>query len=165
MVETSADLGLTIRYNTCDSSAFTWEKCWPRIAGWYGIEWEGPQPDDQCSSRELPYIPRGYGPKGVVKRKFSTADWAKREDVKKAWAELAQEHSLTQKELGDVDRVFGFLDGTLCRHSPLNFSMDKSRKLGWHGFVDSSESFLEVFDDLAKLKMIPPVPKENVSFN
>lgn len=44
-------------------------------------------------------------------------------------------------------------------------SMDKSRKLGWHGFVDSSESFLEVFDDLAKLKMIPPVPKVKVSFN
>ena len=43
--------------------------------------------------------------------------------------------------------------------------MDKSRKFGWHGFVDSSESFLEVFDDLAKLKMIPPVPKVKVSFN
>ena len=42
---------------------------------------------------------------------------------------------------------------------------DKSRKLGWHGFVDSSESFLEVFDDLAKLKMIPPVPKVEVKFN
>lgn len=22
------------KYNTCDSSAFAWEKCWPRIAGW-----------------------------------------------------------------------------------------------------------------------------------
>ena len=44
-------------------------------------------------------------------------------------------------------------------------SMDKSRKLGWHGFVDSSESLLEVFDELAKLKMIPPVPKVTVSFN
>ena len=43
--------------------------------------------------------------------------------------------------------------------------MDKSRKLGWHGFVDTCESFLEVFDDLAKLKMIPPVPKVDVSFN
>ena len=67
--------------------------------------------------------------------------------------------------------------------------MDKSRKLGWHGksyvvkpsfdvskrilmdflsesgFVDSSESFLEVFEDLAKLKMVPPVPKVKVSFN
>lgn len=43
--------------------------------------------------------------------------------------------------------------------------MDKARKLGWHGFVDSSESLLEVFDDLAKLGMIPPVPKVTVSFN
>lgn len=42
--------------------------------------------------------------------------------------------------------------------------MDKSRKLGWHGFVDSSESILAVFDDLAKLKMIPPVPKVEVKF-
>jgi hypothetical protein len=43
--------------------------------------------------------------------------------------------------------------------------LDKSRKLGWHGFVDSSESHLEVFDDLAKLKMIPPIPKIQVKFN
>ena len=43
-------------------------------------------------------------------------------------------------------------------------SSDKARKLGWHGFGDSSESFLEVFEDLAKLKMIPPVPKVEVSF-
>ena len=43
--------------------------------------------------------------------------------------------------------------------------MNKARKLGWHGFVDSSESLLEVFDDLAKLKMIPPVPKFEVKFS
>ena len=46
-----------------------------------------------------------------------------------------------------------------------NYSMDKAKKLGWFGFVDSSESLLEVFDDLAKLKMIPPVPKVEVKFN
>lgn len=44
-------------------------------------------------------------------------------------------------------------------------SMDKCRKLGWHGMVDSSEAILDVFEDLAKLKMIPPVPKVKVSFN
>ena len=43
--------------------------------------------------------------------------------------------------------------------------MDKSRKLGWHGFVDSSEGLLEVFKDLAKIKMIPPVPLVKVEFN
>jgi hypothetical protein len=44
------------------------------------------------------------------------------------------------------------------------YSSDKARKLGWHGFVDSNESLLEVFEDLAKLKMIPPVPKVKVEF-
>lgn len=44
-------------------------------------------------------------------------------------------------------------------------STDKGRKLGFHGFVDSAESFLEVFDDLARIKMIPPVPKEKLQFN
>jgi len=42
---------------------------------------------------------------------------------------------------------------------PVLHSMDKARKFGWHGFVDSGESLLEVFEDLAKIKMIPPLPK------
>lgn len=43
-------------------------------------------------------------------------------------------------------------------------SMDKSRKLGWHGFVDSTECILEVFQDFVKLKMIPPIPLKEVKF-
>lgn len=38
-------------------------------------------------------------------------DWAKRDNVQKAWKELVEEHGLSQKELTDIDRVFGFLDG------------------------------------------------------
>jgi hypothetical protein len=30
--------------------------------------------------------------------------------------------------------------------------MDQSRKLDWHGFVDSAECFLKPFKDLAELK-------------
>ncbi|KAK1073108.1 hypothetical protein LTR74_002074 [Friedmanniomyces endolithicus] len=153
------------KYNTCDSSAFAWESAWPRVAGWYGVEARGPRDGEEYVESETAYNPRGYGGKGVTRRKFRLADWAKRDEVKKAWAELAEEHGLTQKELVDVDRVFGFTDGTLCRPAPLSFSMDKSRKFGWHGFVDSTESLLEVFRDLAHIKMIPPVPETKVSFN
>lgn len=45
------------------------------------------------------------------------------------------------------------------------YSSDKARKMGWHGFVDSSESLLAVFEDLVNIKMIPPVPKVKVQFN
>ncbi|KAK4561702.1 hypothetical protein LTR86_004381 [Recurvomyces mirabilis] len=153
------------KYNTCDSSTFAWESSWPRVAGWYGLESKGPQDGDEYVENESPFNPKGYGSKGVTRRKFRMSEWAKRHEVKKAWAELAEKHDLTQKELVDVDRVFGFLDGSLCRPDALSFSMDKSRKLGWHGFVDSTESLLEVFKDLAKIKMTPPVPEVKVTFN
>ena len=85
-------------------------------------------------------------------------EWAKRPDVQKAWEELREEHGLA--EITEVDRVFAFLDGTLVRAGALLFSSDKARKLGWFGFVDSSEAILEVFEDLAKIKMIPPLPRK-----
>lgn len=72
------------KYNTCDSSAFAWESAWPRIAGWYGIGWKGPQDGAQYKESATPFNPRGYGPNGVTRRKFSTVEWAKREDVKQA---------------------------------------------------------------------------------
>lgn len=152
------------KYNTCDNSAFTWEKAWPRIAGWYGMESKGPQDDDIYTETETRFNPRGYGPKGITRRKFRLVEWAKKSEVQDAWSELVKENGLAQQLMG-VDRVFGFLDGTLCRPAPLLFSMDKSRKLGWHGFVDPSEALLEVFQDFVKLKVIPPVPRVKVSFN
>jgi nucleoside-diphosphate-sugar epimerase len=170
------------RFNVCDGSAFAWESCWPRIAGWYGIEWMGPDTEAEYVEVETRFVPRGYGKKGVSRRRFRMAEWAKRREVGEAWQEIAEKYGLRDKELRDVDRIFGFLDGTLCkwlwcsgggprandvagRAGSLNFSMDKSRKLGWHGFVDSNEVILEVFDELAEIKMIPPVPKVTVKFN
>lgn len=128
------------KYNTCDSSAFAWEKCWPRIAGWYGIEWTGPQKDEDCKAVETAFVPRGYGPKGVTRRKFSTAEWAKRDDVKKAWAELAEEHGLTQKEIQDVDRVFG---ESRCLIHPLQRSVLMESRLPRRDVVPTLGSELQ----------------------
>ena len=86
-------------------------------------------------------------------------EWAKRDEVKKAWEELRKEYGLA--EIKEVDRVFAFLDGTLDRAGALLFSSDKARKLGWCGYVDSTEAILEVFEDLVKIKMIPPLPQNS----
>ena len=154
------------KFNAWDGSAFTWEGCWPRMAGWYGARWNTPEEDPSVyTTRETRLVPRGYGGKGVVRSRFRMVDWAKQSKVTQAWSEIAQENQLPEKELRDVDRVFAFLDGTLCRAGPLFMSSDKARKLGWHGFVDSSESLLEVFRDLANLKMIPKVPEVDVKFS
>ncbi|KAK5428658.1 hypothetical protein LTR34_007824 [Exophiala xenobiotica] len=164
------------KFNTCDNSSFTWEACWPRIAGWYGIGHTGPDtnPDTKWIEKQTRFNPRGYGDKGVSRRKFTFVEWARRPEVVRAWREIAEQNEngnddgdggLTQKgELKDVERVFGFLDGT-ANITAMHKSTDKARKLGWHGFVDSCESLLEVFNDLAKIKMIPPVPMVDVKFN
>lgn len=34
-------------------------------------------------------------------------------------------------------------------------SMDKSRKLGWNGFVDTKDAIRDTLDGLAELKMVP----------
>jgi hypothetical protein len=150
------------RFNVFDGGAFAWEGCWPKGAGWWGIEWTGPGGDEsgyQVQETRFDPPPRGYGGKGIVRRRFSMVEWAKRPDVQRAWEELREEHGLAQ--ITEVDRVFAFLDGTLVRAGALLFSSDKARKLGWFGFVDSSEAILEVFEDLVKIKMIPPLPRKS----
>jgi hypothetical protein len=84
--------------------------------------------------------------------------WAKKPEVQKAWAELIQKHNLRVDKLEDmdIDRIFGFADGSLVGGT-LDMSMNKARKMGWHGFVDTNECFREVLDDFAKIGMIPPV--------
>lgn len=34
--------------------------------------------------------------------------------------------------------------------------MNKARKFGWHGYVDSIESLRAVFEKFTEMKMIPP---------
>ena len=153
---------LNQKFNVFDGGAFAWEGCWPKVAAAYGVEWEGPGDDEQgLEVREVgsEKPPRGYGGRGVVRRRFSMVEWAKRDEVKKAWEEMRKEYGLA--EIKEVDRVFAFLDGTLVRAGALLFSSDKARKLGWTGYVDSTEAILEVFEDLAKIKMIPPLPQNS----
>jgi hypothetical protein len=144
-------------FNCFDGSAFTWEAAWPKIASWFGIESQGPQEGSEYTTTETRFNPRGFGRKGITRRNFSMAEWAKRDKVQAAWKEMAAEHGLSMPDVAELDRIFGFLDGTLCRPAPLLFSPDKARKYGWHGYVDSCDALRETFVDLAKLKMVPPI--------
>ncbi|KAJ6104841.1 hypothetical protein N7523_011161 [Penicillium sp. IBT 18751x] len=153
------------KFNVCDSSAFTYETLWPKIAGWYGIPWKVPSEEGLTEVEWGSYpTPRGYGPRAKVRFQFSLVQWAKQKEVQQAWIELAAKHNLGYKEIRDIEQNFGFLDWALRQSEPFSMSMDKSRKRGWHGFVDSCEAFLNVFEGFVDLKMIPPVPKKEVVF-
>lgn len=99
-----------------------------------------------------------FGPPKTIRMKLTFVDWARRPDVQRAWAEIIEEYNLKVAKLEDmdIDRIFGFTDSAFMG-GPVDMSMNKARKMGWHGFVNTNECMREVLDDFAKIGMIPPV--------
>ncbi|KAH7346027.1 NAD dependent epimerase/dehydratase family protein-like protein [Pyrenochaeta sp. MPI-SDFR-AT-0127] len=149
------------KFNTMDGTTFTWGNFWPKFAAWYGVDYERPSTDEGAYTTVTTKFdppPRGFGPPGEYKYRFKLVDWAKQEKVQKVWEVLTSKHSLTGGKLQDmdIDRIFGFTDGSLLG-TTLDLTMNKARKMGWHGFVDSNDAIKEVLGEFADLKMIPPL--------
>ena len=149
------------RFNTMDGTTFAWGNFWPKFASWYGVEYGRPSMDSNAYTEvTTPFDPppRGFGPPGKYRFRFRLVDWAKQDKVQKAWEELVSKHGLTSGKLQDmdIDRIFGFTDGSLLG-ATLDLTMNKARKMGWHGFVDSNDAIKEVLGEFADLKMVPPV--------
>jgi hypothetical protein len=149
------------KFNTSDGATFTWGDFWPKLAGWYDMDFERPEMDQskytEVKTRFDP-PPRGFGPPGTYRYRFRLVDWAKQTHVQRAWDEIVAKHGLKMGKLGDmdIDRIFGFADGSLLGAS-LDLTMGKARKMGWCGFVDSSEAVREVLGEFGELGMIPRI--------
>lgn len=147
------------KFNTMDGTTFTWGNFWPKYANWYSMEYTRPSLDEAAYTRIVTKHnppPRGFGPPATYRVRFRLVDWAKQENVQKAWEELMGRHGLTSGRLQDmdIDRIFGFTDGSLMG-SALDLTINKARKMGWHGFVDSNDAIKEVLTEFVDLKMIP----------
>ena len=66
---------------------------------------------------------------------------------------VASGGKITQDPFADVEANFTFGDAALLISPSL--SMNKARRLGWTGFVDTSESLFEMYSEMAKLGMLP----------
>lgn len=109
-------------FNASDDCTFTWGKFWPKLAARYGMPWTGPVIDQSVYKElEMPYNPppRGFGPPGKMRSKFTFTEWAKKPEVQKAWEEIATAHKLRDTSLGDIDRIFGFLDAATTWTYPI----------------------------------------------
>ncbi|KAH8897997.1 hypothetical protein GQ53DRAFT_885061 [Thozetella sp. PMI_491] len=147
------------RFNATDDSPFTWCRFWPKYAAHFDLPWEGPQQATEVDFQQIPLaappLPRGFGPAVNLRFRFTLTEWAKKSEVVNAWREIAEEAGLQNKELGNVDRIFGFADAALLTPWPTIYSNTKLRKSGFFGFVDSDESLLEAFDEFIGLGMAP----------
>ncbi|KAK8227317.1 NAD dependent epimerase/dehydratase family protein-like protein [Phyllosticta capitalensis] len=147
-------------FNATDGSHFTYGQFWPKLAAAFGIDWKGPSLDPSqytVSKLSSETTPRGFGSQPEYRERFSIVGWAKRSDVQQAWREIASKHNLQPQELTDIDRVFSVLEYTLNSAIFCNMSMDKARRLGFFGTVNSCDSMLQVIQEYVDLKMMPPL--------
>jgi hypothetical protein len=86
---------------------------------------------------------------------YSLLKWAENPSASKAWGEMMKQANGQLKNLfeGDLQEVFlgdfAFLAfGTL--------SMNKARRFGFCGFVDTFEIVFEMFQEMGKLGVLPP---------
>ena len=118
-------------FNASDDCAFTWGKFWPKFAQRFHMDWSGPAEDPSLFNEvQTPYNPppRGFGPPGQLRSRFTLVEWAKRPEVQQVWRELAEKYKLRDSTLGEVDRVFGFADAATSFSCPIHFRLVMSRR-------------------------------------
>jgi nucleoside-diphosphate-sugar epimerase len=165
--------------NHSDGGVFAFGKFWPMLASWYGVEAGIPETDmSKYSWIDMPDpAPRGYaslfpspsslsislltpnsfGPKGRIGYTFTFESWASEPAVLKAWEEIRHKFNLQQSPFDDVQKNFGLLDAEILTPWSRSINMNRSRKLGWNGFVDTNEAIKEVIGEMAELGMVPAV--------
>jgi hypothetical protein len=86
---------------------------------------------------------------------FKLVDWANKPENRAAWLELIEQSGgqLTQDPFADVEANFAFGDQAF-RKVP-SMCMNKARRLGWTGFVDTIESLFEIYTEFGDLGMLP----------
>ncbi|KAE8454187.1 hypothetical protein EG329_005112 [Mollisiaceae sp. DMI_Dod_QoI] len=150
-------------FNIVDDSPFSYGKFWPELAKWYGIGYETPEEDEaKFAVITMPTnpSPRGFGGPGIVKVKFSFGEWAGREEVKEAWERIQEREGLRKdldpwKEKSSLVNVFGTVDADLLGGWARTQTMDKAKKLGWHGHVQTDEGLKLTIEKMAEMKMVP----------
>lgn len=148
-------------FNSQDTSPLSWDRLYEELARWFGLQKGivGPEEDESkyttVTGRSGKQTPMGYGPPPTFRHSFSLKKWAQDPVNAQAWKALMDSSGgkLTQDPFRDVEANFTFGDAALVSIGAL--SMNKARRLGWTGFVDTLESLYEMYSEMAELGMLP----------
>lgn len=152
-------------FNIVDDSPFSYGKFWPELAEWYSLQYTTPETDDsKYTIVTLPRNPppRGFGKPGEVKIAFSFEAWAQKPEVKTAWAKLQEKDGLKKefdpwRDEGVLKNVFATLDAEMLGGWARTQTMDKAKKLGWYGHVQTDEGIKDTLEKMVEMKMVPRI--------
>jgi hypothetical protein len=114
-------------FNLVDGSLFRWERLWPRIAKFYGLE---------C---------------GMV-RSLKLATWMA--DKEPVWQAIVKRHGLVSRPLEDV-ATWGFGDFIWHLEHDVVSSVVKLRQSGFHDTVDTEARILEYLQMYREARLLP----------
>jgi nucleoside-diphosphate-sugar epimerase len=158
-------------FNVVNGDAESWQNLWPRVASHFGLRVKSDQfanVKDSSESSEMklaeqPPVAEQADSLGLVglpvtsqskvEQSIDLMKWSQRDDVKKAWASVADKMGLQKEALEKA--TWGFLGFVLGRNYDLVISMSKARKMGYTGYVDTWESLEQVFGELSAAKILP----------
>ncbi|KAL6252405.1 hypothetical protein RBB50_000124 [Rhinocladiella similis] len=148
-------------FNAQDTGPLSWDRFYEELTRWFGVE-KGVQPPEEDPNKftELKGksgkdTPMGYGPPTIARSTFSLVAWASKPENHETWQKLmkASGGQLTDDPFRDVETNFVFGDAAFM--SMGSMCMNKARRMGWTGFVDTMESIFEMYSEMGKLGMVP----------
>jgi hypothetical protein len=135
-------------FNVVNGDVQSWQEMWPRLARRFGMRVKADQfaaeESELATKTAMPMAERPpisvvaeeIGLKGRIwpselESRVSLVKWSKQDEVKQAWARLAERDGL-QKDAFEK-ATWGFLDGVIGRNFDMVASMSKAREAGWTG--------------------------------
>jgi hypothetical protein len=116
-------------YNIVNGDIFRWNWMWPRLAAWFGVEWEG------FTGEVTPLETQMAGDADV-------------------WKHIVEKHELVEPDLSRVASPW-HTDLDLSRPIEVMTDMAASRKRGFAAYQNTEEAFHGLFAELRADKVIP----------
>jgi nucleoside-diphosphate-sugar epimerase len=125
----TTDIAKNEAYNIVNGDIFRWSWMWPRIAGWFGVAWEGFQ------GAPVPLEAQMAGDAQI-------------------WKQMAATHGLAEPDLWRVASPW-HTDLDMGRPIEVMTDMALSRKRGFHVYQNTEEAFHDLFATLRAEQVIP----------
>ncbi|GAA6034193.1 hypothetical protein JCM8097_003773 [Rhodosporidiobolus ruineniae] len=130
-------------FNIHDGKPVRWSELWPKIANYFDVSLPSPPADSAPSNKKI-------GSDIVLLH--PSESWAA--SHASTFSALTEKHDLNPDAFSKF-ATWSFLDFATGRTWADVASMDAAREIGWTEEVDTFESFVKVFEQLKKLKIIP----------
>jgi nucleoside-diphosphate-sugar epimerase len=114
-------------YNITNGDLFRWSSMWPRLAAFFELEVAPPLPMNLTEAMA---------------------------DKEPLWNAMVERHGLVATPYSDVSS-WGFGDFVFGWDYDVIADTSKSRRAGFHEYVDTEEMFLGIFADLRRRRLIP----------